>query len=144
MWQLDKNMENDTNLVDRTWKYLQSPYTSMILPLGYNFEWDLARNKKRRPMKEVRPHFSTCKIKLQKKFVYRRKTSATYFINKEISNAQSNNWKLLEDEHVVRKMMQDALAISSKQFATLQKISTTFQKNSCLHARSTKMSKQEA
>ena len=95
-------------------------------------------------MKEVHPLFPTCKIKLQKKFVYRRKTSATYFINKEISNAQSNNWKLPEDEQFVWKTMQDALAISSKQFATLQKINTAFQKNSCLHARSIEMSKQEA
>ena len=41
------------------------------------------------------------------------------------------------------KTMQDALAISSNQFATLQKISTGFQKNICLHARSTEMSKWE-
>ena len=40
--------------------------------------------------------------------------------------------------------MQDTLAISYNQFATLQKISATFQKNICLDVRSTEISKQKA
>ena len=44
-----KILKDNTNLVDRTWKYLRLPWMSMILPLGYNFEQDLTWNKRKTP-----------------------------------------------------------------------------------------------
>ena len=51
-----KLLKNNTNLAYCTWKYLWTPWMSMILPLGYNFNQDPAWNTRKTPDEGSVPH----------------------------------------------------------------------------------------